>query len=100
MYKKITFIAHGEKSKIDEDFVNMYLRDGSILTESEEYKEISNYFKGFRYCKNGCEIELIICYLGVSKYLKANIENATGCRVKLYGRKVNGLFLELNLPWY
>ena len=98
--KKITFIAHGEKSEIDKEFVNMYLRDGSILTESEEHKEISNYFKGFRYCKNGCEIELIICYLGVSKYLKANIENVTGCRVKLYGRKVNGLFPELNLPWY
>lgn len=78
----------------------MYLRDGSILTESEKYKEISSYFKGFEYCKNGCEIELISCDLGSSQYLKANIENATGCRVKLYERKVNGLFPELNLPWY
>ena len=98
--KKLTFIAHGEKSVISEAFVNMHLRDGSILTESADNNDISSYFKGFEYCKNGCEIKLISCYLGKSPYLEYNIKRATGCNVKLYDRMVNALFPELLLPGY
>ena len=98
--KKLIFIAHGEKSVIGEQFVNMHLRDGSILMESARVTDISKYFKGFRYCKSGCLIELIVCYLGVLPYLKRNIESATGCKVKLYDRRVNALFPNLNLPGY
>lgn len=61
---------------------------GIPYIESNIASEISTMLGKLCYCKN-CVIELIVCEIGNSIYLKDRLKKYTGCSLILYETSVN-----------
>ncbi|MEE1288168.1 MAG: RHS repeat-associated core domain-containing protein [Bacteroidaceae bacterium] len=87
--KSLIFVAHGSSGP--NNYVEMNFSDGSILMETAETEMISDLFSKINFSKS-CSLELRVCHLGESPYLKERLKNKTGCSVTLYTGKVNAIF--------
>lgn len=59
--------------------------------ETKELEMISDFFAKVKFTKK-CYLELRVCHLGESPYLKKRLENKTGCSITLYKGNVHAIF--------
>ena len=81
----LMIMIHGRATRNNERAVVQW--GDTELVESSSKQEISDMFKGIRFC-NECTLELRSCNIGNSLYLKDRLVEKTGCRIILYDRKV------------
>jgi hypothetical protein len=81
-------IMHGADDGLGTTNATNVIWGDALLIEDKQMTQISDMFKGIRFCKK-CTLELRSCYQGRNELLLARLKANTGCDVKLYRNKVS-----------
>ena len=87
-FASMLVIMHGADDGLGTTNATNVTWGDALLIEDKQMAQISDMFKGIRFCKK-CTLELRSCYQGRNELLLARLKANTGCDVKLYRNKVS-----------